>query len=298
MSLEGILAIACTPYHDNLSLDYDSLQKEVEFIVASGSQGVAFPIMASEFYALSDEERKKAVELVIKTTDGKLPVCVGVTGVNVNHSLGLAKHAQDAGADVLICMTPLNHSFDKARKIEFFQKMNETISIPLMIQNVAAYGTSPLSIDEAVTLLSECENIRYLKEEVDPTIQRICEAADKGEGIIEGIFGGWGGLQLLDDLRAGANGNLPACQFTDVLGKIYQLWSEGEQQIANDLFIKVLPSIIYESKLGLAFSMNILKKRGIVKNTIVRSHTVHPTGFDVDRMDSYLDELDEWLVKI
>jgi dihydrodipicolinate synthase/N-acetylneuraminate lyase len=54
MSLEGILAIACTPYHDNLSLDYDSLQKEVEFIVASGSQGVAFPIMASEFHALSD----------------------------------------------------------------------------------------------------------------------------------------------------------------------------------------------------------------------------------------------------
>ena len=74
----GMFPIMQTPYHEDGEIDLEVIRKEVNFIVASGAKGMAWPQLASEFYVLSDEERMTVAEVIVSEADGRLPVIIGV----------------------------------------------------------------------------------------------------------------------------------------------------------------------------------------------------------------------------
>ena len=294
---KGIIAIVCTPYNDDMTIDFEGLKNQVEFILQSGSHGIAFPIMASEFNAVSDEERKKGLEIVIDITKGQLPVYAGITGMNIHQSLALADHAQETGADCLVCMTPLLHSFNEERTFEFFHLLDERVSTPVMVQNMEGFGATPLSMESVVKMIGECNNIRFLKEESPPSILKLEMALDLGKGVIDGCFGGWGALMLLDELELGSRGSLIACEFVDVLSKVYDAWTGGRKDDARAIFHRILPALVYESKMIHAFWLTVLQKRGIIKNNRARSLSLALTERMEKQVDRYLGELSDLMIE-
>jgi dihydrodipicolinate synthase/N-acetylneuraminate lyase len=296
MHPKGIIAIPCTPYHADMTLDYDSLEREIEFILRSGAHGIAYPIMASEFYVLSDDERKKAVEMVIHAAGDSLPIYVGVTGQNIHHSLALAQHAQDSGATGLICMTPILHSLDEARSSEFFHLLDKKVSIPVMLQNVEAYGMLPLSIPAAIKIISQSENIKYIKEEGMPSLLRIEQAVRLGKDVVDGVYGGFGGAQFLDELELGVAGTLMACEFADIFAKMYNAWDDGDKEKATTIFSRLLPAVIAENKLFPAFPLAVLKKRGIIENSQPRSLSMELPERILQLVDRYIEDLDDLMI--
>ena len=291
MKLKGIIGIVCTPYNPDMTLDYASLRNQVEFILNSGAHGISFPIMASEFNAVSDEERKKALEIIIDINKGHLPVYAGITGFNIHQSLALADHAQSKGADCLVCMPPLLHSFDEARTFEFFHMLDDQVSVPVMLQNWEGFGSTAMSVGSAVKLISECKNVKFLKEETPPSILKIEMAITSGKGIVEGVFGGWGGLQLLDELELGSSGSLIACEFVDVVAKVYDAWIEGRKEDAGRIFRRILPALVYESKMIHVFWLTVLQKRGIIRHNRCRSLSMTLTDNMLQQIDRYLEDL-------
>jgi 2-keto-3-deoxy-L-arabinonate dehydratase len=296
MKLKGVIGIVCTPYNPDMTMDYESLRNQVEFILHSGAHGISFPIMASEFNAISDDERKKALDIVIDITKGHLPVYAGITGFNIHQSLALADHAQKAGADCLVCMTPLLHSFDEARTFEFFHILDDRVSVPVILQNMEGFGATPLSVRSTVKLISECKNVKYLKEESPPSILKMGMAITSGIGIVEGVFGGWGGLQLMDELELGSSGSLIACEFVDIVAKAYDAWAEGRQEEAESIFHRVLPALVYETKMIHAFWLTVLQKRGIIKHNRCRSLSLALTENMLRQIDRYLEDLKDLMI--
>jgi 4-hydroxy-tetrahydrodipicolinate synthase len=277
----GIFTIPVTPFHDDLSLDFASLEREIDFCVAAGAHGIVYPVMASEFVSLDDRERREAVERVLRRVDQRVPVVVGVSGVNPFHSVALAEHAQEHGADALIAMPPVLSALPAEDAAAFYRRLDDAARVPVFIQNAAAYSGSGLPIDVVVALVRESRNIRYVKEEAPPALHRIEQMVRASQGHARGVFGGGGSVMLLEELERDAAGNMPACEWTDVLVRVYNIWRDGRRDEARALFQRLLPSIVMETHFGMAFAKAVLVERGVIAGA--RSRTGARSLNDSDR---------------
>ena len=221
--LAGIYQILQTPFDDSGDIDWDSLARQIDFCVAAGVHGIVVPALASEFFTLSDAERKQIVAFVpVKHNAGRMPFVVGVQGLNLRIALEFAGHASQHGATALMAMPPYLRKAPKAEVQEFFRQLAR-FDRPLIIQNAPAPIGTPLSPRELVDLLAAEDNIQYIKEETIPILQHINQILDLDEGDCLGVFGGVNGIYLIDELRRGACGNMPAGGMVDVQVKISQL---------------------------------------------------------------------------
>src|SRR5882672_8983770 len=97
----GIFTIPCTPFTDYGELDLDSLRRELGFCVEAGAHGVVAPVNASEFWTLTDEERRSVAEVIVNTVDGRIPTVIGVAGGSAEVAVEFARHAVSVGADAV-----------------------------------------------------------------------------------------------------------------------------------------------------------------------------------------------------
>lgn len=104
--LKGVMQAPVTPLHDDFSVDYDGLEKMVNFHVVNGAPAIAWPHHKAESPNLTMEERKKGAEVLIKTVARRVPVSIFVGSLSEEDSLDLARHAQKAGADMLLTISP------------------------------------------------------------------------------------------------------------------------------------------------------------------------------------------------
>ena len=272
----GCFAIPMTPYNTDDRIDEAILADEIHFIVESGAGGIVAPVMVSEFSALSEAERKLMVRVTVEAAAGRTPVIANCAAVNTHLAVEYAEYAQQVGADGVIAMPPYAMVPDFERIYAYFAAINAAVSIPIMIQNA---GLAPLSPDQVVRLCSELEHVKWVKEEVHPGPRSVSRLAGRASPNVHGIMGGMGGLHLLNERARGAVGCIPACEFCDVIQRVWDLMDAGQQLEAEALFERLLPGIVLEGLLGMAYSKEIMVRRGVFTNTRMRTQT-HPLDKD------------------
>ncbi|MGE3913578.1 MAG: dihydrodipicolinate synthase family protein, partial [Chloroflexota bacterium] len=105
-AFRGIFAIPVTPFTPDGDLDIPSLRRCVEFCIVAGAGGVVAPVNASEFFTLTETERKTVVETIVEQTSGRVPVVAGVSGSSTQVAVEMAALAGMAGADSVMAMPP------------------------------------------------------------------------------------------------------------------------------------------------------------------------------------------------
>ena len=95
-----------TPLNEDFSVDYDRLAKMVDFHVRNGAPAIAWPHHKAESPNLTIEERKKGAEVLVKTVAGRVPVSIFAAALSEEDALDIARHAQKAGADMLLTISP------------------------------------------------------------------------------------------------------------------------------------------------------------------------------------------------
>ncbi len=73
----GIFTILLTPFQEDRALDEESLRREVDFVIAAGAHGIVTPVNTSEFFLLSDDERRRITEIAVGQARGRVPVVIG-----------------------------------------------------------------------------------------------------------------------------------------------------------------------------------------------------------------------------
>ena len=275
--MQGIFGLLPTPYRENLEIHTKDLSKVAKFCCDTGQHGIVWPVMVGEFWFLGEHERLEALDTVLETVNGYIPVVFGCSGISMPQVLLYARAAEKTGVDAIIAMAP--DRIDQNGTIDMYRRLAEVFSGPIIVQNADNYA--PLNGDQLASLVDEIPQIQYIKEERQPGPKHIAEVTSVVSDQVKCIFGGAGGKFIIDEMNRGAKGNMPACEFGDVLVKIDNLWKNNETEAARSLHRKLLPLINLENH---PFMRYILKRRGVFSNLIERA----PTGkLSLDESDRF-----------
>ena len=259
----GIFVILCTPFTEGYELDEASLRNEVRFCIEAGAHGLVGPANASEFATLSDDERKRWLDIVITEAGGRIPVVAATTAGHALPAVELSRYAQQAGADGIMAMPPHILHPDAAGCYAYYAALGAAVDIPICIQNYIGPIGTPMSADLLGRMCRELPHVDYIKEETLPEPRQISRTIAAAGEHCRGVFGGQGGIYLLDEYRRGAVGNMPACQATDAHVAIWNKLEGGDLAGARALFNQLLPLINYERLHGVGVYKEVLYRRGI-----------------------------------
>lgn len=278
--LRGVLPVFATPFHDDESIDEQTLEKEIAFAYDCGVQGVVMA-MVSETLRLSTEERKHLAELAIRFGRERGVVIISVGAESAHTSEMYARHAQDAGADAVMAIPPLATALGEAELGKFYRRMLDAVSIPIIIQDASGYVGRPISMDLQSQLLHEYGPTRVqYKPEAVPMGPKLTELREGTQGQAR-IFEGTGGIMFVDTYRRGITGTMPAVEVVDTVVELWKRLQAGAPDseiyaIAEPL--TSLISLLCNLDAFLVVGKYLLKKRGIFKNTVVRG----PVGYHLD----------------
>lgn len=289
----GSFAIPMTPWDEDDRIDEQVLRAEIEFCVESGVGGIVVPVMVSEFFVLSEYERKQMVKVTVEAAAGRVPVVANCAAVNTPLAVQYARYCQEVGAEAVIAMPPYIQRPDWEVIQGYYRAISQAVTIPVWIQNA---GAAPLSTDQLITLCSENENVSWVKEEVEPSPRHIAELVKRDHPAVKGVMGGAGGRYLLTERERGAAGCIHACQFCDVLQHTWDLLDAGRNDEAGDWFEHLLPGLVLEGLMGMAFSKEIMVRRGVFKNNRMRMNPHSLDADDLREIDRVWERIQPYLI--
>lgn len=283
MAWRGIFTIPVTPFRENSELDLDSLRSELDFCVEAGAAGIVHPVMASEFFTLTDAERLEMMPIVTRQVAGRIPVVIGVAATSIQGARAFAQAARDAGAEAVIAMPPYVTKYSQDDVMWYFEEIARAAQVPVFIQNA---GVASMNAATLLKLVREVEHVHYVKEEVAPAHHNITKLTQANEPRLHGVFGGGGAQNLLDELRRGAAGNMPAAQYTDVHSRIFNLWEEGKHEEAREIHTRLMPAMQRERLAGVSSGKEVLVRRGVIKHATTRGARGPIDDMDRAEMDA------------
>ena len=284
----GSFAIPMTPFDDHDRIDEDVLRHEIEFCIDCGTRGIVVPVLVSEFQALSEAERRLMVRIPVEVSGGRVPVIANVAAVSTGVAVELARYAREVGVDAVIAMPPYGLLPDFEVTYAYFQAIAEAAGLPVMIQNAGIVSLSP---DQIVRLCSEIELVRWVKEEVWPPTHSISSLLGRNCPHIQGVMGGSGGRFMISEYARGSKGVIHACEFTDLIQRIWDHLDAGRIDAAGDVYELALPGINLEGLMGMAFAKEIMVRRGVFKNWRMRMETRPLDAEDIKEIDRTWERL-------
>ncbi len=267
----GVFAIPVTPFDDADNVDVPSLRRCVEFCIQAGAGGVVAPVNASEFFTLTEAERKQVVEVVVEQTAGRVPVVAGVTGSSTRVAVEMAHHAGRAGADSVMAMPPYVRHPGPEEIVEFYGAVANAAGLPVWIQNCVAPMGTPIGPALLARLLREIPGVDYLKEETQFAPQVMTQVKALAGDALNGMMGGMAGRYLLDEHARGACGTMPACEATDAHVAVWNALESGDEPEARRLFTQLLPLLNVEAMYSFTVYKEVLYRRGIIATPRTRA---------------------------
>ena len=270
----GIFHILATPFHPDGALDVDGLPRLVESALATGVSGLTILGIAGEAHRLTDEERRRVVEIVVKETAGRRPVAVGVSASGTHLATAFARMAREHGADALMVAPPAGlRNLDAVA--EYYRTVAAATGLPLVLQDEPVTTQVTMPAPFIADLCAAIPEIRAVKLEEPPTLPKITRLrALFGDRVA--IFGGLGGVYFFEELSRGADGAMTGFPFPEALGAIREHFVAGRRDAARALFYRWLPLIRYESQPGatpgtaVGIRKEILRRRGFIACAMVR----------------------------
>ena len=132
---KGSLPALITPFA-NGELDLDTLKKLVEWHIEQGSHGLVPVGTTGESPTLSHDEHNKVIEVVVQAAAGRIPVIAGAGSNATAEGIWLIRHAQAAGADAALVVTPYYNKPTQAGLIAHFTAMHDASDLPIIIYNI------------------------------------------------------------------------------------------------------------------------------------------------------------------
>ena len=286
VEIKGICPIIAATFHENGEVDYESLENLVKTLIKGGCHAVTLFGIAGEYYKLSDEERKKMVEVTVKAAkDAGGKTIISVTDHATEVAVKTAKFFEESGADCLMLLPPFFLKPGAAYLYEHMKAIANAVSIPIMAQYAPEQTGVAIPPQTFINLEKECPNIMYYKIECKPAGPYVSELVRMTEGRMK-IFVGNAGFQIIECMDRGAIGAMPGCSMYDVYLDIYNEYVNGNRDEAikiHNLLLPMLNHIRQNVEQIISFEKRILARRGIIKSAYCRKPSYNT--------DPYFDRL-------
>ncbi len=158
----GSMPALVTPFKDG-KIEEPAYRALIDWQITSGSHGLVPVGTTGESPTLSHEEHRRAVEICIDETRGRVPVIAGAGSNNTAEAIELARHAERAGADAVLVVTPYYNKPTQEGLYHHFRAVNDAVGIPIIIYNIPSRSVVDMSVD-TMKRLSELPNIVGVKD--------------------------------------------------------------------------------------------------------------------------------------
>jgi 4-hydroxy-tetrahydrodipicolinate synthase len=274
----GVFPVAPTVFDANGELDLEGQKRCIDFMIDAGSHGMCILANWSEQFVLTDEERERVMDCVLAHVAGRVPVIVTTTHFGSQICAERSRRAQAAGAAMVMVMPPYHGATIRATEqgiYEFFRRVSDSVTIPIMIQDAPVAGTV-LSVPLLARMAREIANVSYFKIEVPQAANKLRALIAEGGDAIVGPWDGEEGITLLADLEAGATGAMTGAGYPDGIRQITDAHDVGDREAAAAAYQRWLPLINYENRqCGLIAAKVLMEEGGVIRSGATR-HPVPP----------------------
>jgi 4-hydroxy-tetrahydrodipicolinate synthase len=163
--LSGVLSAICTPFTaGGEAVDEVALRALTEATVTGGVHGLVPGGSTGEFAAMSGDERRQVTEVVIDQAGGRVPVVPHVGAMTTREAIGLAQHAEQAGAAGVMVVAPYYEPLTVAETKAYHRAVASAITVPVVVYNLPIATGVNLAPADVAELAGQVGNIRYLKD--------------------------------------------------------------------------------------------------------------------------------------
>lgn len=265
----GLWGVLATPFAGpRLAVDEESLRRQVHLYRDLPATGVVALGVFGEGAAL-DSREQRAVVAAVHRERGALPIVVGLaarsTAVAVEQAQLVLSSAPDAVAGLMVHI----HTPEPEVLVRHLHHIHEASGSGIVVQDYPAVTGVQIRTPDLLAAVAACPFVVAVKSERPPTGAVIAELT---AGTDVPVFGGLGGVGLLDELVAGASGAMTGFSYPEGLLQVLEAWQEGGYPGAAAAFRPWLPLAVFEAQpgIGLAIRKESLRLRGVFAEAAAR----------------------------
>jgi 4-hydroxy-tetrahydrodipicolinate synthase len=180
-NFRGSFTALVTPFK-NGSVDEQAFRGLVEWQITEGTNGLVPVGTTGESPTLSHDEHRQVVEWCIDQAKERVPVIAGAGSNSTREAVELAQHAEEAGADAVLVVTPYYNKPTQEGMYQHYKAINDAIGIPIIIYNIPARSVVDMSVD-TMKRLFELKNIAGVKDATANIVRLSQQRAAMGEGF-------------------------------------------------------------------------------------------------------------------
>jgi 4-hydroxy-tetrahydrodipicolinate synthase len=288
----GVYTVVPTPFTADWSVDLASLERLTEFLLGLEIDGLLILGVLGEAPKLAGAERTQVIKAVMTRVGSALPVIVGTSHASAYGAREFSRAAADLGAAGVMIAPPRLARPDQDVTARYFDEAVEGLAVDVVLQDHPVSSGVVLASDEIADLIRRVPAIQHVKLEDSPSPRKVSELR-RVLGDPVKIYGGLGGVFLLEELRAGADGTMTGFAFPEILVEVVRAHQAGDTRKAAEVFYRYLPLIRFEfqDEIGLAVRKRIYRLRGVIGHDAIR-----PPGVELDDCSAQqLGDLLSWL---
>ncbi len=227
----GVYPAMCTPFHDDGSIDFETLRADAQRLEAAGVDGLVPMGSTGESATVSHDEHVEVIEAVVETVD--VPVIGGSGSNNTREALSLSQRAADVGADALLLISPYYNKPEQEGLIDHYTAIADAVDVPQIVYNVPSRTGRNVDPGTAARL-AEHENIRGYKA-ASGDLNKVSEIVERTRGEEFDVLSGNDG-ETLPILSVGATGCISVAANVEPERMSDLVWSalEGDYGAARE----------------------------------------------------------------
>ena len=273
MAFEGVYSIIPTAFTDSGDLDAASQRKVVDLFIDKGANGLTALGVTGEVARLEEHERRTILEGVVKQAAGRVPIIAGTSAEGTRTCIAYSRQAKDLGAAAVMVSPPRMPKLNSAAVVNHYKALADAIDLPIIVQDyppITGFAMEPALL---ARIAREVPTARTIKLEDPPTPFKTARILEACGDIKVQIFGGLGGVFLLEELVSGATGAMTGFAFPEILAHIMRHWNAGERDAAADVFYRAVPLMRFEFQegIGMAIRKEVLRRRGALASAATRA---------------------------
>lgn len=279
--LGGVIPVLATPFDDRANVDIESFERQIATAIQDGAAALTMFGLASEYYKLTDSERRTLIDSLFQVARHQLPVVISVTHHSTEIAVRQACEAQDCGAAAIMILPPFFLDPPPEAILEHVENVAAAVNIPVILQYAPAQtGISPDILARTPVRIVKIDAVPYVPA-----------AAMLPQDFVR--FAGYMGLDLPDAVTSGCQGVMPTASLVPHFRRLWDLL-QRDPQAGRELHNRLTPLLRFmmqSIEFLNACEKHLLVRRKIFRHECSRRPRTVLSRSDVETLDRHFNNL-------
>lgn len=171
MNLKGTTVAMITPFTKDDGVDEAGMRENINYLIDRGVDGLLAAGTTGESATITHDEQRRMIDILVDEVNGKVKAIAGAGSNSSKEALGLVQHAENAGADAALVITPYYNKPQPHGLYEHYKMLESSTDIPIIVYNVPSRTGTDIDVDTIVKV-AELDKIVAIKE-ANPDLDKV-----------------------------------------------------------------------------------------------------------------------------